>query len=163
MYTAELKRPISQSHDVKKAAVEELIDVLALEGCRNVLIGSALSKGISGGQVGLGLGRGWNGAGWGGLGADGEGWAGHGAGGKGCLGWPAAAGATCRCRSRAWLCGAGCKGSACGWDLLSGPSLRPRGEPGSQLRALLLSRASTLPPPPCAPGQARQHRHCTCH
>ncbi|EFN51572.1 hypothetical protein CHLNCDRAFT_140061 [Chlorella variabilis] len=51
MYTAELKRPISQSHDVKKAAVEELIDVLALEGCRNVLIGSALSKGISGGQA----------------------------------------------------------------------------------------------------------------
>lgn len=39
MYTAELKRPITQSHSHKKAAVDELIDLLALDGCRNVLIG----------------------------------------------------------------------------------------------------------------------------
>lgn len=51
MYTAELKRPITQSHVEKKAAVDELIDVLALESCRNVLIGSSMAKGISGGQV----------------------------------------------------------------------------------------------------------------
>ena len=38
-YTAELKRPRTQSLAVKKAAVEELIDVLALDGCRNVRIG----------------------------------------------------------------------------------------------------------------------------
>jgi ABC-type multidrug transport system ATPase subunit len=58
MYTAELKRPISQSHAEKKSAVEELIDVLALEGCRNVLIGNSMTKGISGGQVRLGVGLG---------------------------------------------------------------------------------------------------------
>lgn len=51
MYTAELKRPITQSHSHKKAAVDELIDLLALDGCRNVLIGSSMTKGISGGQA----------------------------------------------------------------------------------------------------------------
>lgn len=39
MYTAELKRPISQSIEQKQAAVEELIDLLALQGCRAVKIG----------------------------------------------------------------------------------------------------------------------------
>ena len=39
MYTAELKRPISQSREQKQAAVEELIDLLALQGCRAVKIG----------------------------------------------------------------------------------------------------------------------------
>ena len=39
MYTAELKRPTSHSHAQKKKAVEELVELLALEGCRNVLIG----------------------------------------------------------------------------------------------------------------------------
>ena len=39
MYTAELKRPISQSREQKQAAVEELIDLLALDGCRAVKIG----------------------------------------------------------------------------------------------------------------------------
>ncbi|PSC74385.1 P-loop containing nucleoside triphosphate hydrolase isoform B [Micractinium conductrix] len=51
MYTAELKRPTSHSHAQKKKAVEELVELLALEGCRNVLIGSAMNKGISGGQA----------------------------------------------------------------------------------------------------------------
>lgn len=39
MYTAELKRPMQQSRQVKKEAVEELIDRLALAPCRNVRIG----------------------------------------------------------------------------------------------------------------------------
>ena len=39
MYTAELKRPISHSRERKQAAVEELIDLLALDGCRAVKIG----------------------------------------------------------------------------------------------------------------------------
>ena len=39
MYTAELKRPISQSREQKQAAVEELIELLALQGCRAVKIG----------------------------------------------------------------------------------------------------------------------------
>lgn len=50
MYTAELKKPISESKESKLEAVEELLDVLALESCRKVLIGSELSRGISGGQ-----------------------------------------------------------------------------------------------------------------
>eukprot|EP00877_Chromochloris_zofingiensis_P004326 jgi/Chrzof1/13895/Cz08g16130.t1 len=51
MYTAELKRPISEPLSEKKAAVDELIDKLALESCRKVPIGSSMSKGISGGQA----------------------------------------------------------------------------------------------------------------
>ena len=50
LYTAELKRPISESHSTKKAAVEEILDVLALDTCRDVLIGNPLARGISGGQ-----------------------------------------------------------------------------------------------------------------
>ncbi|KAL4428045.1 hypothetical protein ABPG75_002134 [Micractinium tetrahymenae] len=51
MYTAELKRPTSEPREEKQAAVEELLQVLALEGCRNVKIGSNLERGISGGQA----------------------------------------------------------------------------------------------------------------
>lgn len=51
MYTAELKRPIDQPRQVKKNAVEELLQVLNLDGCRDVRIGSPLSRGISGGQA----------------------------------------------------------------------------------------------------------------
>lgn len=51
MYTAEMKRSIKESYEDKKAAVDEVIRKLALESCRNVPIGSALSKGISGGQA----------------------------------------------------------------------------------------------------------------
>ena len=51
MYTAELKRPINQPKAQKKAAVDELLHVLALEGCRDVRIGSSLNRGISGGQA----------------------------------------------------------------------------------------------------------------
>lgn len=51
MYTAELKRPTSEPREEKQAAVEELLEVLALDGCRNVKIGSNLERGISGGQA----------------------------------------------------------------------------------------------------------------
>lgn len=50
MYTAELKKPITDSRESKRDAVEELLHVLALESCRNVLIGSDMARGISGGQ-----------------------------------------------------------------------------------------------------------------
>ena len=51
MYTAELKRPLQESLDTKRAAVEELLDLLALGSCRAVRIGSAVARGISGGQA----------------------------------------------------------------------------------------------------------------
>ena len=51
LYTAELKRPMSDSHESKVADVEELLQVLALDSCRNVLIGSEMARGISGGQA----------------------------------------------------------------------------------------------------------------
>lgn len=51
MYTAELKRPRQEPLEKKQSAVEELLDVLALEGCRKVRIGSPLARGISGGQA----------------------------------------------------------------------------------------------------------------
>jgi len=50
MYTAELKRPVGESRADKKAAVEQLLQKLALTECRKVKIGSSLHKGISGGQ-----------------------------------------------------------------------------------------------------------------
>jgi hypothetical protein len=59
MYTAELKRPVAESRQEKQAAVEELLDVLGLVGCRDVKIGNPLVKGISGGQVGGGSGTWW--------------------------------------------------------------------------------------------------------
>jgi hypothetical protein len=51
MYTAELKRPASEPLAAKRAAVEVLMKRLALTSCRDVKIGSQLSKGISGGQA----------------------------------------------------------------------------------------------------------------
>lgn len=51
MYTAELKRPINQTHAEKKSTVEDLLEVLALQPCRNVRIGSHMVRGISGGQA----------------------------------------------------------------------------------------------------------------
>eukprot|EP00775_Hariotina_reticulata_P005937 gene5937-6176_t len=51
MYTAELKRPLSEPLKAKQAAVEALMDKLALTSCRNVKIGNPLVKGISGGQA----------------------------------------------------------------------------------------------------------------
>ncbi len=50
-YTAELKRPMEESLDSKKAAVEAVLDALALLPCRDVKIGNAANKGISGGQA----------------------------------------------------------------------------------------------------------------
>ncbi|GBF95049.1 P-loop containing nucleoside triphosphate hydrolase [Raphidocelis subcapitata] len=50
MYTAELKRPRRESRATKRAAVEELLEKLALTSCRAVKIGNPLEKGISGGQ-----------------------------------------------------------------------------------------------------------------
>ena len=51
MYTAELKLPSSVSKESKRARVEQLIDALGLEVCRQTRIGSALVRGISGGQA----------------------------------------------------------------------------------------------------------------
>ena len=46
-----MKRPISEPLASKKAAVEEVLDALALTPCRDVKIGNPLVKGISGGQA----------------------------------------------------------------------------------------------------------------
>ncbi|GAX73408.1 hypothetical protein CEUSTIGMA_g860.t1 [Chlamydomonas eustigma] len=51
MYTAELKRPLSETPESKKADVDALIGALALDVCRNTLIGSYEKRGISGGQA----------------------------------------------------------------------------------------------------------------
>lgn len=51
LYTAELKRPMSEPLASKEAAVDELLRKLALESCAGVRIGSRESKGISGGQA----------------------------------------------------------------------------------------------------------------
>eukprot|EP00890_Picochlorum_soloecismus_P003061 jgi/Picsp_1/3756/NSC_06591-R1_abc family transporter: multidrug len=50
-YTAELKLETSVPQHAKTEAVEMVIKNLALETCRNVLIGSPLARGISGGQA----------------------------------------------------------------------------------------------------------------
>ncbi len=50
MYTAELKRSADEPKSSKLSAVEEVLDVLALDQCRDVLIGSPMARGISGGQ-----------------------------------------------------------------------------------------------------------------
>ncbi|KAL4543234.1 hypothetical protein Ndes2526B_g03891 [Nannochloris sp. 'desiccata'] len=50
-YTADLKRPMSEPVAEKSAAVEEILELLALKTCRNVRIGSPLARGISGGQA----------------------------------------------------------------------------------------------------------------
>ena len=51
MYTAELKRPMSEGRASKQSAVHTILKKLSLETCRDVKIGNALSKGISGGQA----------------------------------------------------------------------------------------------------------------
>lgn len=50
-YTADLKLPSSVSAEQREARVEEVIQMLDLESCRRTVIGSALSRGISGGQA----------------------------------------------------------------------------------------------------------------
>lgn len=51
LYTAELKCSLSESLAKKKRRVDSLLETLALERCSNTLIGDALARGISGGQV----------------------------------------------------------------------------------------------------------------
>ena len=47
----QMKRPTDESLASKKVAVEDLLKKLALASCRDVKIGSQLSKGVSGGQA----------------------------------------------------------------------------------------------------------------
>jgi ATP-binding cassette subfamily G (WHITE) protein 2 len=51
LYTALLKLEREVDVEKKEEAVERVIDVLGLETCRNVLIGSSTNRGISGGQA----------------------------------------------------------------------------------------------------------------
>lgn len=51
MYTAELKRPLEESAESKEASCEKLLHDLGLTGARDVLVGSEMVKGISGGQA----------------------------------------------------------------------------------------------------------------
>lgn len=51
MYTAELKRPVSEPLESKRAEVEKLIEKLALGPARDTKIGNSLNRGISGGQA----------------------------------------------------------------------------------------------------------------
>ena len=51
MYTAELRLPTTFSPAEKRARVEEVLSALALESCADTVIGSALVRGISGGQA----------------------------------------------------------------------------------------------------------------
>ena len=44
MYTAELKRPHTESYAAKEAAVDFFIDKLALTGCQDTRIGNALAR-----------------------------------------------------------------------------------------------------------------------
>ena len=53
LYTAELKCSLSESLAKKKRRVDSLLETLALERCSNTLIGDALARGISGGQVSI--------------------------------------------------------------------------------------------------------------
>ena len=48
MYTAEMKNPVRESLATKKAKVALVLEQLALTSCRNVKIGNALDRGISG-------------------------------------------------------------------------------------------------------------------
>jgi ATP-binding cassette subfamily G (WHITE) protein 2 len=50
IYTAELKNPMSVPFNNKVERVNAVIAQLALHSCRDVRIGSALRRGISGGQ-----------------------------------------------------------------------------------------------------------------
>lgn len=51
MYTAELKCPPSMGKKDKQQKVEEVIELLHLEKCKDTKIGNALMRGISGGQA----------------------------------------------------------------------------------------------------------------
>lgn len=51
LYTADLKRSMDESKEKKMEAVNELMQVLALNSCKDVLIGNELARGISGGQA----------------------------------------------------------------------------------------------------------------
>ena len=51
LYQAELKCSSSEPTHSKAKRVEELIDALGLEACRDIKIGNSLSRGISGGQA----------------------------------------------------------------------------------------------------------------
>ena len=51
LYTAELKCPQSEPLSQKRRRVEQLLSTLALQGCTHTIIGNALTRGISGGQV----------------------------------------------------------------------------------------------------------------
>ena len=49
-YTAELKNPMKEPFERKRAKVEMVIQQLGLNGCRGVRIGNPLARGISGGE-----------------------------------------------------------------------------------------------------------------
>ncbi|OEU17389.1 P-loop containing nucleoside triphosphate hydrolase protein [Fragilariopsis cylindrus CCMP1102] len=51
LYTAELKLSVKTTSEERVARVAEMIKMLNLESCRNTVIGSPLSRGISGGQA----------------------------------------------------------------------------------------------------------------
>jgi ABC-type multidrug transport system ATPase subunit len=51
LYTAQLKRPRSESISAKQAAVTQLLGKLSLAGCESSTIGNPLKRGISGGQA----------------------------------------------------------------------------------------------------------------
>jgi ATP-binding cassette subfamily G (WHITE) protein 2 len=51
LYTAELKLSVKTTSEEREAWVTEMIKMLNLESCRNTVIGSPLSRGISGGQA----------------------------------------------------------------------------------------------------------------
>jgi ABC-type multidrug transport system ATPase subunit len=51
LYTAQLKRPMSEPLSAKHAAVEHLLDKLGLSSCSSTQIGHSLKRGISGGQA----------------------------------------------------------------------------------------------------------------
>ncbi|GAX75671.1 hypothetical protein CEUSTIGMA_g3114.t1 [Chlamydomonas eustigma] len=51
MYTAELKRSLNEPISSKRAAVEMVLKKLALDQCKDVIIGNQMTKGISGGQA----------------------------------------------------------------------------------------------------------------
>eukprot|EP00884_Botryococcus_braunii_P007530 jgi/Botrbrau1/16779/Bobra.150_2s0014.1 len=51
LYTAELKRNLKEPFASKQAAVNHLLEKLSLEDCQNVIVGTPLMVGISGGQA----------------------------------------------------------------------------------------------------------------
>eukprot|EP01025_Chloroclados_australasicus_P041211 TRINITY_DN4350_c0_g1_i1.p1 TRINITY_DN4350_c0_g1~~TRINITY_DN4350_c0_g1_i1.p1 ORF type:complete len:528 (-),score=50.28 TRINITY_DN4350_c0_g1_i1:47-1465(-) len=51
LYTAELKRPVSETFVNKQRAVDDMVQKLALDTCKDTLIGTDLARGISGGQA----------------------------------------------------------------------------------------------------------------